>query len=124
MTDPAPDDVATVVERHVDLDAERRARREKQGPAPTVTIVGQTITLPRNMPAEVLDLIRSTGTGDYTAPVEAFRVLIGAEAYEQISAAAKTAGDPLEIDDVIFLLERALVMYEVKLPESGASPTS
>jgi hypothetical protein len=41
-----------------------------------------------------------------------------------MAKAAKDAGDSLDIDDVIDLLNAALESYEVKLPESEASPSS
>lgn len=40
----------------VDLDARRAARREKLGEAPTVTLGGDTYTLPHRLPLEAIEL--------------------------------------------------------------------
>lgn len=132
MTDPAPspEDAAPELavvpgpDRKIDLDEARRARREKQGPAPEIVFFGTSFPLPRALPAKVIDLIGEVGDGDYTASVAAMKVLLGGAVYDDVAKKAEDEGDPLEIDDVIFLLTKALEVYEVTLPESEASATS
>lgn len=117
----APDTAGDVDRKRIDLDANRKARREKQGPPPVIVFFGEEFTLPRSLPAEVIDLVGAVQAGDYTAVTKAMRVLLGGPVYEQVEAKAKAEGDPLELEDVTFLLERALEVYEVTLPESKAS---
>lgn len=107
--------------RRIDLDEARRARREKQGPPPTIFFFGEDYPLPRSLPAEVIDLVGAVAEGDYTAVTQAMRTLLGGEVYEQVAEKAKAEGDPLELEDVVFLLEKALEVYEVTLPESKGS---
>lgn len=111
--------------RRIDLDEARRARREKQGPPPSIVFFGDEYPLPRSLPAEVIDLVGAVTAGDYTAVTQAMRVLLGGPVYETIAEKAKAEGDPLELEDVVFLLESALEVYEVTLPESkGSGPPS
>lgn len=117
----APDTAGDVDRKRIDLDANRKARREKQGAPPVIVFFGEEFTLPRSLPAEVIDLVGAVQAGDYTAVTKAMRVLLGGPVYEQVEAKAKEEGDPLELEDVTFLLERALEVYEVTLPESKAS---
>lgn len=122
MTDPAPE--VKAIDRKIDLDAARAARREKQGPAPSILFLGDEHALPRGLPAEVLELAAGVAGGDWTAAVPAVRLLLGGERYDELGAKAKAAGEPLELDDVVFLLESVLEVYEVTLPESSASGAS
>lgn len=122
MTDDRPE--GKTVDRRIDLDAARAARREKQGPAPSIVFLGDEHPLPRGLPAEVLELAAGVAGGDWTAAVPAVRLLLGGERYDELGVKAKVAGDPLDLDDVVFLLERVLEVYEVTLPESSASGAS
>lgn len=112
---------APPTDRRIDLDAARKARREKQGPPPVIVFFGEEYPLPRSLPAEVIDLCGAVASGDYTAVTVAMRVLLGGLVYEKVEAKAKAEGDPLELEDVTFLLESALEVYGVTLPESKAS---
>lgn len=122
MTDVAPE--VTKVDRTIDLDAARAARREKQGPPPSILFLGDLHELPRGLPAEVLELAAGVAGGDWTAAVPAVRLLLGGDRYDELGAKAKAAGEPLELEDVVFLLEKVLEVYEVTLPESSASGAS
>lgn len=125
MTATEPEAPTTTPSRRIDLDEARRARREKQGPPPSILFFGEDYPLPHSLPAEVIDLVGAVSAGDYTAVTRAMRVLLGGEVYEQVAKKASDEGDPLELEDVVFLLERALEVYEVKLPESkGSGPPS
>lgn len=115
---PAPTDTASP---KIDLDAARKARREKQGPAPVLVFLERDWILPRAIPASVIDLIGQTAGGDFTAPVEAMKILLGPGTYDELITEAEAAGDPLEIDDVIFLLEEVLDRFGLKPGESPAS---
>lgn len=109
-------------ERTIDFDAARKARREQKGPAPELVFLGNRYPLPSELPADVIDLVADVEGGDFTAVTRAMRVLIGGEElYAELVEKAKAAGDPLTLDDVTFLLESALEVYEVTLPESSAS---
>ena len=117
MSDGAPE-VPPAVDRRIDLDAARKARREKQGPAPTIVFLEKERELPRGLPAEVLELAGATASGDWTAAIPAVRLLLGAERYDEIVEEAKAASDPLELEDVVFLLEKVLEAYGVTAGES------
>lgn len=109
----------------IDLDAARKARKEKKGPAPSIKFLGVDRPLPQSLPAEVIDLMADVGAGDYTASTKAFRLLLGGdETYETLLADAKEAGEPLDLEDVVFLLEECLRVYEVTAGESPASGSS
>ena len=120
----APALAAVPDDRKIDLDEARRARRETQGPPPEIVFFGESFPLPRALPAKVIDLIGEVGEGDYTASTRAMKVLLGGAVYDRVAEKAEAEGDPLEIDDVIFLLEKALEIYDVTLPESEASGSS
>lgn len=105
----------------IDLDAARKARREKRGPAPFVIFFGDRYELPHALPAEVIDFVDEVQRGDFTAVTKAFRLLLGGDTYDAIVKRAKEEGDPLELEDTVFLLESALEIYEVTLPESKGS---
>lgn len=105
----------------INLDAARKARREKQGPPPYVVFFGDRYDLPRALPAKVIDLIGAVTEGDYRQTTAAMRLLLGGPIYEKIEAKAEAEGDPLELDDVVFLLEQVLEKYGVTLPESKGS---
>jgi len=120
-TNEEPASPATDGPKRIDLDAARKARREKQGPAPCIVFLGVERPLPRSLPAEVLDLAGLVSQGQWTGAVPAIKLLLGGEVYEQVIADAKKAGDPLELEDIVFLLEQSLEVYEVTLPESRAS---
>lgn len=133
MTKPAPStDEAAAPElavvpgpdRKIDLDAARRARREKQGPRPSVVFFGQTFPLPYGLPAKVIDLIGDVNDGDFTASTQAMKILVGGDVYDELAKKAEDEGDMLELEDVVELLQQALEIYEVTLPESGASGSS
>lgn len=117
QTTPAPESNAP---RVADLDAARKARREKKGPPPTIRFLERDWPLPQELPADVVDLVGAMES-DFTQVGVAFRVLLGGDTFEEMSAAAKEAKDPLTLDDVVFLLEEALVMYDVTLPKSSSS---
>lgn len=116
MTDAAPE--VKAADRRIDLDAARKARREKQGPAPSIVFLEKERELPRGLPAEVLELAGATASGDWTAAVPAVRLLLGSEVYDGIVEEAKEQGDPLELEDVVFLLEKVLKAYGVTAGES------
>lgn len=118
QADPATPD------RRIDLDAARKARAEKRGPAPSIVFLGKDRPLPAGLPADVLDLAAQTAGGNWTAAVPAVRLLLGQEVYDELVADAKEAGEPLDLDDVVFLLGKVLEVYEVTLGESEASATS
>lgn len=107
--------------RRIDLDAARKARREKRGPAPTIVFLGDEHPLPHDLPAEVIDIVAAVNAGDWSIVTQAVKVLLGGDRYDEIVEKAKAAGEPLELPDVTFLLEEVLDVYEVTLPESKAS---
>lgn len=107
--------------RRIDLDAARKARREKRGPAPTIIFLGDEHPLPHDLPAEVIDIVAAVNSGDWSVVTQAVKVLLGGDSYDEIIQKAKASGDPLELSDVTFLLEQVLDVYEVTLPESRAS---
>lgn len=107
--------------KRIDLDAARRARREKEGPAPEIIFFGDAYPLPRALPAKVIDLVAAINAGDWSVVIEAMKILLGGPVYDQLTQKAEAEGDPLELPDVTFLLEQALEVYEVTLPESNAS---
>lgn len=127
MTEATPEEVEVEdpgkpTRKTIDLDAARRARREKRGPAPAIVFYGDVYELPHSIPAEVIDLVAAVNAGDWSVITQAMRVLIGgADVYDRLAEKAKAEGEPLELEDVTFLLEQALEIYEVTLPESGAS---
>lgn len=109
-------------EQIIDLDAARKARREKRGSAPKVLFFGETYELPMGLPANVIDLVGEVNGGDLTKASEAFKILLGGpEIFDKLTAAALAHGEVLEFEDVVFLLEKTLEIYEVTLPESSAS---
>jgi len=125
MTEPASEDAAKATsDRTIDLDAARKARREKQGPRPNVVFFGETFPLPYGLPAKVIDLIGDVNDGDFTASTAALKILVGADVYDALGKKAEDEGDMLELEDVVALLEKALEIYEVTLPESEASGSS
>lgn len=107
--------------KKLDLDAARKARREKRGPAPSILFLGKDRPLPSSLPADVLELGGAVAAGDWTQAVPAVRILLGGPVYDELRADAEAAGEPLDLEDVVFLLEGALEVYEVTLPESNAS---
>lgn len=107
--------------RRIDLDAARKARREKRGPAPSIIFLGDEHPLPHDLPAEVIDIVAAVNAGDWSVVTQAVKVLLGGDRYDEIVEKAKASGDPLELPDVTFLLEQVLDVYEVTLPESKAS---
>lgn len=119
------DNVSELPERpnpnEIDLDAARLARREKRGPQPSIKFFGDKYPLPYALPAEVIDLVGQVSDGDFTAVTAAMRTLLGGDVYDEVAARAKAEGDPLELDDVTFLLEQALEIYGVTPGESKAS---
>jgi len=124
VTEEATAGAATAAPATIDLDAHRKARREKRGPAPVVVFLGESFELPHALPADVIDLVGAVSAGNFAASTEAFRVLLGGVVYDQIREKAIAEGEPLELEDVVFLLEKALEVYGVTLPESGASGSS
>lgn len=131
MTEPAADEATAAPlaavpgpDRKIDLDAARRARREKQGPRPEVVFFGETFPLPYGLPAKVIDLIGDVNDGDFTASTQAMKILVGGDVYDRLAKKAEDEGDMLELEDVVELLEKALEIYEVTLPESEASGSS
>lgn len=109
-------------EQIIDLDAARKARREKRGSAPVVVFFGERFELPLGLPADVIDLVGEVNGGDLTKASEAFKILLGGpEIFDRLTATAKAHGEVLEFEDVVFLLEKTLEIYEVTLPESSAS---
>jgi len=108
-------------DRKIDLDAARKARREKRGAPPSIVFLGKDWPLPHGLPADVLELAGYVAGGDWSRAVPAVRLLLGAEVYDAVRIAAAEDGDPLELEDVVFLLEQVLEVYEVTLPESDAS---
>lgn len=104
-------------DRRIDLDAARKARREKMGPAPSIVFLEKTRPLPRELPASVLDMAGAVAAGDWTLAVGAVKTLLGGDVYDELVADAEAAGDPLVLPDVVFLLEQTLEIYEVTAPE-------
>lgn len=117
----SPDQDKPAAPRTIDLDAARARRREHQGPAPSIRFLGEDHPLPRALPAKVIDIVAQVNAGDWSVVTEAVKILLGGDAYDRIVEAAEAAGDPLELDDVTFLLDQVLEVYEVTLPESPAS---
>lgn len=143
MSTPARADGAEVVDlpgakpREINLDAARKARAEARGDqAPPVVVVGgENIALPMELPSGALAAFGTlfavaevAGSEDPTPEAmarnlaalagleEAAESLFG-EAWQRIKA---TPGG-LSFEDVQYLLESALDVYGVSLPESGAS---
>lgn len=108
-------------DRKIDLDAARKARREKRGAPPSIVFLGKDWTLPHGLPADVLELAGYVAGGNWSQAVPAVRLLLGQETYDSIREAAVEDGDPLELEDVVFLLEKVLEVYEVTVGESEAS---
>lgn len=114
---------AAPARRNIDLDAARAARREqraKQDP-PTITFLGVVHKLPAGLTADVIDLVGDVMRGDPSAITGSIRTILGGDAYEEVKRAAAAEGEPLELEDVMFLLEGVLDVYGVTLPESKAS---
>lgn len=108
-------------DRKIDLDAARKARREKRGAPPSIVFLGDEHVLPHGLPADVLELAGYVAGGNWSQAVPAVRILLGQEVYDELGVKAREAGEPLELEDVVFLLEKVLEVYEVTVPESGAS---
>jgi hypothetical protein len=121
VSDAAKDTNVVEIRQSIDLDAARAARRSKRGPRPSIRFLGSDRPLPYELPAEVIDMVGQIKAGDFTAVTGAIHVLLGGPVYDAIVADAKAANDPLALDDVTFLLEQALEVYGVTLPESAAS---
>ncbi len=109
------------LDRRIDLDAARAARREKRGPAPSIVFLGEEWPLPHGLSADVLDLVGLVMGGDPVAVAGSISSLLGGDVYARLRARAAEAGEPLELDDLVFLLEEVLEVYGVTLPESEAS---
>lgn len=122
MSNPADQD-QPATPRTIDLDAARARRREQQGPAPSIRFLGKDRPLPRALPAKVIDVVAQVNAGDWSVVTEAVKILLGGPVYDEILEESAAAGDPLELDDVTFLLEEVLNVYGVTLPESPASGT-
>lgn len=106
-----------LADRTIDLDAARRARRSKRGKQPKIRFLSVDYPLPYELPADVLDMVDELERGDFTAVTAAFRSVLGGPVYDKVKQAAIDDEDPLTVDDVTFLLEKSLEVYEVKLPE-------
>lgn len=113
MTEDRPAPPATI-----DLDAARARRREQRGPAPSIRFLGKDRALPYALPAEVIDVVAQVNGGDWSVVTEAVKILLGGPVYEEIVVEAKAAGEPLELEDVTFLLDQVLEVYGVTLPKS------
>jgi hypothetical protein len=120
VTEPAEQAAAG---RRIDLDAARKARLEKKGPAPVVHVAGQDWTLPLELPADVVTAVGMLTKGDVSAFDLAVDGIFGGQ-LEAIKVAAQDAGQPLSWDDVVFLLESVVGEYGIDLPGSSASGRS
>ena len=84
-------------EQIIDLDAARKARREKRGSAPKVLFFGDYYELPMGLPANVIDLVGEVNGGDLTKASEAFKILLGGpEIFDKLTAAALAHGEVLD----------------------------
>ena len=143
-TPPAGGEEQTTTPRKtIDLDAARAARREqrtKDGAelAPVVRVNGKEYPLPAEIPAETVHAFgvlfsmdaSSLKAGDLSTigPAmatlsEGMEALFGAS-WKAIHDDAMAAGDPLSFQDEVFLLEEAMGIYGMALPESSASDRS
>lgn len=84
--------------RHVDLDAARKARDEKGGEPPELTLGGKTFTLPPALPAAVVVGLARARRGDVTGLVDALESLFGDQLDDVLPLG-------LELDDLETILE-------------------
>lgn len=104
-------------DRTIDLDAARAARAEKRGPSPSVKVNGEIHELPAELPAEAVHAFGALMRGDPSGLELGMRSLFG-DAWDRITKGT------FSLDDEIFLLENALELYGISLPESEASAPS
>lgn len=109
------------VDRHLDLDAARLARKEKRGKPPTIRFLGQDWEFPHSMPADVIDLVAEVMAGNESVAPQAIKMLLGGDVYERMVAAGRAAGEPVDVQDMADIIEHLLSAYEVGLPQSSAS---
>jgi len=109
--------------RTIDLDAHRAARAEKAGPAPRVVLEGHEYVLPRELPASLVlslpELAAAQGKDPLTLATlvePMLRALLG-DTFDELVP-------KLDTDDLLFLLQSLLKMYQVRLPELSASGAS
>jgi hypothetical protein len=109
--------------RTIDLDAARKARTEKLGPAPKIRLGGVDYELPAELPMEpilqIADGLLDKSMADEDKP-EAMRTALQAllgEHYEAIRI-------QISAQDAAVLLKGILDLYGTDLPERSASATS
>jgi hypothetical protein len=120
-TEPEPESSAPA--RTIDLDAARKARTEKLGPAPKIRLNGVDYELPAELPMEpilqIADGLFDKSMADEDKPDAmraALKALLG-EHYEAIRV-------QLSAQDASTLLRGILDLYGTDLPERSASATS
>lgn len=111
--------------RVIDVDAARKARAGQQGPPPELVLGGETYVLPLELPAEAVHAFGAIMGGDFSGLGYGMACLFGGEdAWNAVLEASRAGGQPLSMDDEMFILEEAFDAYGMTLPESPASPTS
>lgn len=139
----SPDPTPAAAGQKIDLDAARAARAEArrkagQEASPSVRFLGQDWTLPPELPAETVyafgllfkldpDELQGGNLAELGPALLTFHdgvvALFGAT-WDKLKAAAIESGEPLSFADEAFLLEEAMTVYGVDLPESSASAPS
>lgn len=104
----------------IDLDAARAARREKRGKVEAV-FLGETITLPPGLNADVMLLVETLDVRSWQSVMSALEAIIGEKAFAELEAAVEKSDEVLEVEDVLELLEQTMTVYGLALPESEAS---
>ena len=127
----------------IDLDAARAARAEARRKAgkdavPSVRFLAQDWPLPAELPAETVyafgllfkldpEDLQGGNLSELGPALITFHdgvvALFGAT-WEKLKAAAIESGEPLSFADEAFLLEEAMDLYGVSLPEASASAPS
>ncbi len=105
-----------MADRHIDLDAARRARHEVKGTHLTVVLGGQQFTLPSEAPWEFVEHIYRGKV------VESLQLLFGDEQWTAFRAAGPSRDDINELTDQIFDLYGLGTAGEP--PASGSSSTT
>lgn len=108
----------------IDLDAARAARREARAEIPPIRFLGRLWPLPPELPADTIHAFGRLMAGDVSGLDEGMGALFAGGSWEAMKTAAREAGDPLSIDDEVFLLEEACRAFGLDLGEWEASADS
>lgn len=108
--------------RIIDLAESRRAREEKVGPPPLLKVSDDLFyELPRSMSAEFVAAIADAGQYVEERDLRLLTLFdVALEALLGVELFAELRGE-LDLEDRVFVLERALEVYGFSLPESSAS---